>query len=351
MADSIAKAGHIPVAIDCFGDQDLISKYKTFTLAVDQFPQGAISIIDQDKYDGWIYGGGIENHPEFISELSNTIQLYATPADVVRNVRDPFYLKSHLTQYNLATPSISFDFPNNTGFNWIGKQYHSGGGRHVNDIDLSNPPADYKRYDYFQEKVNGTETSAVYVTENKNTQLIGTTKQLTGIEWLNAPSQYAYCGNIISPGDQRGNLSTYHKFGSAVGKLGMNGIWGIDFIETYDGNLYAIEVNPRYTASVELFELDFSHNTHAIKAIYYSPETFCYSPQIQTDLTNLATAENIDILDIPHANSTIERGQPMLSLITMASSDNQCIARLTKFADTMAKLIDTRKPERISCSN
>src|SRR5262249_3860932 len=72
------------------------------------------------------------------------------------------------------------------------------------------------------------------------------------VSWLHAPA-FSYCGSIsFTPSPELGRQ--VHQLGEVLARAcGLLGIFGIDFI-LHDDVSYLIEVNPRYTASVEVVE-------------------------------------------------------------------------------------------------
>jgi predicted ATP-grasp superfamily ATP-dependent carboligase len=83
---------------------------------------------------------------------------------------------------------------------------------------------------------------------------VGVTQQLVGASWLHA-APFQYCGSIgpllLEPCLQE----SFTRLGTAlVSGCGLRGLFGVDTI-LRDGLPWLVEVNPRYTASVEVLEL------------------------------------------------------------------------------------------------
>ncbi|MCH7987620.1 MAG: ATP-grasp domain-containing protein [Planctomycetes bacterium] len=96
--------------------------------------------------------------------------------------------------------------------------------------------------------------SALFLAMRDKTELIGISRQLIGESWLGA-SPFGYCGSIgpIEPDD---NLKrTVQRIGNVLAtECRLRGLFGVDLV--FDGErIWPVEINPRYTASVELFEL------------------------------------------------------------------------------------------------
>jgi hypothetical protein len=102
--------------------------------------------------------------------------------------------------------------------------------------------------------MEGPVLSAQFISDDSDTMLLGVTEQLVGERWLHA-SPFGYSGNL-------GPLVIPDQLSASLRRLGalltqsfrLLGIWGLDFI-LRDNTAIPIEVNPRYTAAIELFEL------------------------------------------------------------------------------------------------
>src|SRR5262249_4148960 len=134
------------------------------------------------------------------------------------------------------------------GGRWLRKPLRSSAGRGIR-FAAPGEPADPAYY--FQEFIEGEPASAVFV----GPRLIDATVQLIGLPWLHA-KPFGYCGNIGPlrlPEQTDGSLVVLGL--EAAGEFGLREVWGADFILRADSGLPAlVEINPRYTAGVEVLE-------------------------------------------------------------------------------------------------
>ena len=140
--------------------------------------------------------------------------------------------------------------PNTT---WLVKPLASGGGHRVQPWpDAEGLPRDC----YLQELVNGTPGSVVFVASGGRAVPIGVSRQLIGDRTFGAAG-YRYCGNILAAAGDTGDAALVDRAGAlaraVAGEFGVVGVNGIDFVAR-DGVPYAIEVNPRWCASMDLVE-------------------------------------------------------------------------------------------------
>jgi predicted ATP-grasp superfamily ATP-dependent carboligase len=92
----------------------------------------------------------------------------------------------------------------------------------------------------------------VFVAARGGAALAGVTRQLVG----RPGAAFAYRGNV-APWPVSGQAAPrIESVGDVLaGRFGLVGLFGIDLILDGDGRPWPVEVNPRYTASVELIEL------------------------------------------------------------------------------------------------
>jgi predicted ATP-grasp superfamily ATP-dependent carboligase len=130
---------------------------------------------------------------------------------------------------------------------WLVKPLASGGGLGVEPLVPGTPRAGRV---YFQERVPGPPFSAVFIADRRGTRLVGATRQLIG----RAGAPFAYTGSV-GPwplddvvGDRLRAL------GEAIAEaFRLIGLFGVDLV-LRDDHPWPVEVNPRYTASVEVLE-------------------------------------------------------------------------------------------------
>ena len=93
--------------------------------------------------------------------------------------------------------------------------------------------------------------------------LLGLTRQLVGVPWTGA-SEFQYCGSIGPLSIDPGVDATIRRIGNVLARrFRLKGLFGVDLIENC-GQVWTIEINPRYTASVEVVERE--SEVHAIAA-------------------------------------------------------------------------------------
>jgi uncharacterized protein len=257
-AMSARRSGLDPWAADLFGDLDLRTCCPVER--IDDYPHGLERVLAAAPPGPWMYTGALENHPALVDRIAAVRPLYGVGGKSLRAVRDPRRLAAALRAAGFAAPRCSFspaDVP--TDGSWLSKPRASAGGHHIEPWH-GHPVGDAVRAArsprYFQERIEGLPISAVYVGTGDGAICLGVTRQLLGLPWCGITGRHSfrYCGSI-GPLELSPPLAgRFEELGSAIARtFALLGLFGVDAILSED-EIWAIEVNPRYTASTEMVE-------------------------------------------------------------------------------------------------
>jgi predicted ATP-grasp superfamily ATP-dependent carboligase len=269
-AESAARAGYRVTALDAFGDLDQHPAVCALSLPRDfdrRFSATAAARAARSiEAEAVMYASSFENHPKAVGSLGAGRDLWGNPPSVLQRVRDPFEVARALRKRGYAVPSIRMA-PARTG-RWLLKPVLSGGGRRVR---VWQPGRRVPRGCYLQEFVDGTPGSIVFLAARGRAVPIGVSRQLVGEDAFGAAG-FQYCGNILgAEGDaqfarDRALVRRAAELARAIAEeFELVGVNGIDFVAR-DGVPYAIEVNPRWTASMELVERAYGLSVFAAHA-------------------------------------------------------------------------------------
>lgn len=246
---SAARAGFEPHAIDLFADRDL--KALCPAVRIERYPHDFWRAMKKAPEVPWIYTGGLENYPRLVARLSELRPLWGNSADTLRAIRDPWRLRQVLWEEGIPCPDLIFSSGPQSR-KWLLKPRRGSGGlgvRLATAGDLAWPA----KGAVFQEYVEGESCSATYVAARGEAVLLGATRQLIGRDWGLAP-KFLYLGSLGPlPLSAIETAKLVHLGNVLTRRFNVVGLFGIDFIRTHD-ELWPIEVNPRYTASVEVLE-------------------------------------------------------------------------------------------------
>ena len=169
-------------------------------------------------------------------------------------------------------------------------------------------------------------------------------------------------------------MDTASALASAVtGEFGLVGVNGIDFI-VRDGIPYAIEVNPRWCASMELverawgfpvldahasacragalpaFDLQEPPGAEAGKAPQPSARRLCTRGGMSPSATRGRGSSTGDIRDIPRPGERIPAGRPVCTVFATGLDANACHEALIGSAGQVYAQLDTwARADRVNC--
>ncbi len=261
LAESALRAGLHPICADQFADLDL--RQFAEVIPVDDYLNGLLPALCEVPQMPWIYTGGLENHPDLLQRLIDQRgeeHLLGNSSDVLGHVNDPQVVHSAIRnkgintpEYREATESLPKDGT------WLIKPDRGCGGRGIAIWEDDQQPivqATQSEPHFFQRRIAGESISAVFVAWAGEAEVVGVTRQLVGETWLHT-APFVYCGSIgpIMPEDSV--LEQIAIIGETLAKrFGLRGLFGCDLIHNRKtGEVWFIELNPRYTASVEVLEL------------------------------------------------------------------------------------------------
>jgi predicted ATP-grasp superfamily ATP-dependent carboligase len=321
--------GYDVIALDRFGDVDLRAVAPGATAPDNDGLARRAADVDAAAV---VYGAGFENRPDLVGELADGRELLGMPPELLQDVRDPRAVGTAARAAGARAPQTraAGDLPRPSGRDrreragdaWVRKPRRSGGGRGVR---MWRGGA-VRPTEMLQRHVGGLSCSAVAIGDGRGAVVLGLTEQ------LHLGSRFAWTGNVTPPRLPDPQLAELDGQLRAVcaevaGRFGVRGAFGVDAI--WDGrHAWVLEVNPRPTASLELFGPG-SFEAHvqgsrglrlpvagvaparccaAVKLVLFADRTVC-TPEPAWWPAGL-------VRDIPHAGETIQRGAPVCTLVS-----------------------------------
>ena len=344
---SLARAGISACAIDLFGDRDLARVAECVVCPIADYPNALPALAARFPGCPLLYTGGLENYPHIVAELAVGRDLWGNPPDVLERVRNPYSLAAR----GVASPSVAPPgTPCPAEGRWLRKPLKSGGGL---GIRFAQPAEAASPHHYFQQFIDGVPMSALF----GGTTLLGITEQLIGEPWLHA-RPFAYCGNIGPIDVPTATCTRLIGFGPALVVSGLRDHYGVDFILNGDGPR-PVEVNPRYTAGLEVIEHGYRSSAFRPwatldqprsvvgKAVYYAPRAFAFpaSGPWDADFAGYFDPWRLpQFADIPHPGSAVEAGFPVLTVFAKGSSASEVRERLQSRAAELDLLFADAHP-------
>jgi predicted ATP-grasp superfamily ATP-dependent carboligase len=277
-------------------------------------------------------------------------------------VRDPFRLAQQLHAANLHFPEVLLAGSRvPTDGSWLVKPLAGSGGSGIAIWRGQRLTSRAANGHYFQKPIEGEPHSAVYFGDGQTASLLGVTRQLVGEPWLHA-KPFAYCGSIGPALLSACTDDQLLRLGVVLARaFNLRGLFGVDFV-LHEQDSWLVEVNPRYTASVEVLELSLEGTFIHLVAEHFGRGALCIEfipawgkltlqsrepsapPQWrfvvkavyfakQDALYNVEPSElQQGCLDVPRVGTQILAGHPVLSLIEVGSSVEDCLEKLTYVA-------------------
>lgn len=339
-AFSAARAGLSPRCLDLFADADLVALVPVDRFDPDRDADDLERLAAASPCDAWLYTGSMEARPDLVERLSRVAPLLGNGADVLRGIRDPWAVAEALRAEGLATPRLAATAP--TVGRWLAKSTATAGGLGARWADAPGdvPPT------HFQEFIDGPTLSALFVAADGRSRLVGVARQFPGVP--DAP--FLYRGGV-APWPVAGEVEDeLRRIGATLARrFAPVGLFGVDIVLA-EGRPCVLEVNPRYTASVELFEyasgrsLMRDHVRACLggdigegpvvggdcvgKRVIYASCRLTFPaiapPPFADDFREPPFA------DVPRPGTVIEPGQPILTIFARGASPEGCLAELDR---------------------
>lgn len=360
IAESACRAGwgEKILTVDYFGDRDLKASCDNYSLRRDgrcrYTVAGLLKACDQFHWDAVVYAANLENYPEVIEKLAATGRLLGNRPRTVAEVRDPKKFLSCLEYAGITVPRTALS---SRAFAFSGavlEKPRKGGGGH--GITMVSSGKGQKRDAYLQEYVSGLPCSVAFVADGQRAMVLAVSQQLIGDVAFGAEG-FRYCGSLLGK-----ELPGVPSFDRLVGQLEaivghltsafhLEGVNGMDFI-LQEGEVFPLELNPRYTASMELVEVAYGLNifsTHIAACngdlpafdLRRAPEG-CWGKSILFAKQNAITPATDDwwhrgIRDIPFPEERIRVGSPICTIRGSGANREACYGDLLKRAEELKR--------------
>ena len=344
-AFSAIRAGLRPRCVDYFADADLAAVCPATAIDARQINVELERIAASQGRPRWFYTGPYENRPDLVERLSRESQPLGNRAETLRAVRDPWSVASVLKRRGMAAPGLAriVDDPPERR-RWLVKPLASAGGLGVRIWDGS---TDDDASHYLQEFIDGPTLSALYVAARGAARLLGIARQEQGAPeapflYRGSVGPWPVADSVAAKLDRLGDL--------LAAEFALVGLFGVDFI-LVDDEPRPIEINPRYTASVEALELAarrsiLAHHLRAClqaelphapapsssivgKRVIYASHPIRF-PEVPIPRFPSDGFQVPPIADVPRPGSVIQPGEPIMTVLARGRDPEQCIAGLDR---------------------
>jgi predicted ATP-grasp superfamily ATP-dependent carboligase len=355
LAFSAIRAGYKVYAIDLFADRDLAAVCPA--AKIEQYPQAFEAALAAGPQAPWMYTGALENYPRLIERLGTIRPLIGNSADVVRRTRDIDQLGEAVKAAGCLVPEVCGSAAEGK---WLVKALRSSGGLGVHLAtaeEMRQPPGD----SYLQRYIDGEALSAVFLAGGGKAVLVGVTKQLIGRDF-GLPNQFLYVGNVGPIVLGEADVTRLKALGLTLAdKFGLVGLFNFDFMRN-DAGLWPVEINPRYSASVEILERGLEVKAVELhvaacgggvvkwlarnnpdcfgKAVVYAERDCRVSPVLEMVAGELNDPRSWPAMaDLPRTGDEIRAGQPVVTVFAAGESAERVEAELRHRVTTVKQML------------
>jgi predicted ATP-grasp superfamily ATP-dependent carboligase len=345
---SARRAGLEPLGIDLFGDRDLAALGGSLRVGAADYPGGLARAAGASPPGPWMYTGALENHAALVDRIASGRTLWGNPGAVLRRARDPFAVADALAGAGLPFARVWDDpagLPRDGSV--LVKPIASAAGRAIRPLGADGDPPPERVY--YQERLSGPSFGAVFLARGP-----GGPVELAGLaeHWPGPGFAWRGCLGPI-PADEGRRLALGRLGATFAAAFGLAGLFGVDLVER-DGVLVPVEVNPRYTASVEVIERATGRSWMAGHRAAFEGGDVPEPPAAPTARPRVvgklivtapgpAIAPALDgwgavgddgavprIADVPTEGTRFDAGEPVLTLLQASASLEACRASLAR---------------------
>lgn len=385
LMESAVESGYEVIGIDFFGDIDARWQGKTINLAEDYglkpTVKHVLEVAKTISCDGLVYASGPENHPEELYYWQKKGILRGNGTSTLTKVRNPWKLRQSLGQIGAKMPRFcsvgEWKYHPEDRKRWLLKPLNRGGGHGI--AELSRKKEDvynllsslYQPVQFIvQEYIAGIPGSVTFLADGRKAVTLGTSRQLIREDILRP---FIYEGNIVpldihkfmNPLDFEKQITIICE--QLTKDFRVIGINTVDFIINEEG-IWILELNPRWSASVELIEKSlekrlFAYHLAACEGVaftqiiqqyktltnklYFWGKRIVYAPAPSVienrTMRQLQSLYDQGIRDIPSTGTIIAKGQPLCTVLAEGVTDQECNMRLKTKTDWVQQFFGLTK--------
>ncbi len=386
-AQSLRRGGLDVVSIDDFADWD--TRLCGPAVRLRDRRGLADALAPHSDVVGLVICGGFEQHPEAVQWALSQHQIPLLGNAISTDKWEVIERAGpRVEQAGMIVPPVRRRPPTDAG-PWLRKPNRSAGGAGIQvwrngAMPRGNCTPDRSRDQadncYFQRFVPGLPASALYISDSTKTRLVGVCLLIEGQSIPHAINSFGTFG-AIGPVILSEPMTEILKRGGAslAETFELRGLWGIDLILGEDDRIHFIELNPRPTSTMDLYEVagvseslmyghvncfqagDFSLSQTTCVwaksvAFWPGPEPLSIDQRLHEWLCEQANWNASSFLgDIPMSGEIIVAGQPLVTVYVRArratETETETVSRLPwhdafdAVSDYAARILDNIRNE------
>jgi predicted ATP-grasp superfamily ATP-dependent carboligase len=358
-AESATRAGYECESVDAFGDLDQKARVENVALTRDlgrSYSAGAAVAVARRRFNAKsaAYVANLENHPTAVRRLARGRALLGNTPETLAGARDFRQLANVVVRAGARVPvtvSPGEVGPLTPGRRWLRKPIRGGGGNGVREWMVGRP---VPSGELVQEMVEGTLASMAFAADGRRAVVLGFARGLAG-EAAFGGQGYRYCGSLHPYRLEAALRTRMDAIAQATTRaFRLVGVNGIDFV-VRDGEAYVLELNPRYSASMELLERSGGMNVFevhvaacggALPPPFASPAGEAQGKAILWARRDTVVGDTRpwlsrdDVRDLPFPGERIGRGHPICTVFARGPDDSACYRHLLAAAEALEREIE-----------
>jgi len=353
LAASAARGGHRVVVLDYFADRDTCALAAACRSVVS--PRGlrfdrrrllaaAGELAPPARSAGLVYGSGFEGRIALLGRLAEGRHLFGNAPTVVAAVRDPARFFPLLDRLGIHHPEVRLQMPADSR-GWLAKQPGGAGGVHVVPADWPHQRAGV----YYQRVMPGRTCSALFLADGRSACILGFNEQWPSTARPDLPYLYGGAvGQVALPPEVAADLQV--RLDALVAELGLVGLNGVDFL-LLGSSWSVLEVNPRPTATVELYDPDYDRglfDAH-LRACGGERPARPAPPRAVRASTIVHAARAWQVRDgfefpawchdIPQPGTRFAPGDPVCTILAEGGDAGRAVVLIREWEDTIERMI------------
>lgn len=340
-AQSSIRAGFKPWCVDLFADRDLQAIAPVTPCRDDQYPGAIVQHVRAAGLPAEspiLITGAMENHSDVLDALAAQHPLLGCSPSSIRKVRDPAAIGLLAKIPGIHFCDVRFE-PPTAHHDYLVKPRRGAGGHGIGRWSPGQPVTCGQ---YLQQHVPGLAISAVYAEHGDRGAIVGVTEQIIGCRAFGTGG-FRYCGSLGPAQLTERQHTALDRLGRMlIDRFDLHGVFGVDAVIDPFGDVWPVEVNPRYTSSVELIEratdiavLNLAGNTTLNTPSRTCGKAIVFAKRDVTteDLYQLFPAPNL--ADVPVPGQRIRKGRPICTVFAEGDDRDACMQRLRQMAQVV----------------
>jgi len=350
LAQSAVRGGWHVRVLDAFADRDAQSAGEAVRVArgnaISLHRARVLAALGAPAERIIVTGSGFERAPRFLSRLKAYGTLCANDPDIVTALKEPVLAAELLRALGFEVPQTLRSAPPDAQ-GWLRKEIGGAGGVHVRPAK----GAAGRARCYYQRIVAGRPLSVTFLADGERAHVLGFNAQAFS---LVGDAPYCYVGAVTCQVDLALEHSMQMRLDRLVRITGLRGLNGLDFM--LDGErVCVLDVNPRPTATFELYEPDFAEGLVRwhVRSFFSPVPEFADALQARSFKARgyrilfaehaLRIPEGVEFAawcrDLPNAGHAIAAGEPVLSVFADAATPALVQAQLAQRLREMKQML------------